>query len=168
MEKCMNDYDTRVNELLVRIFDEILITEQKALQVGSFGDLSIAEIHTLESIGLYDSKTMTETSSILKVTTGTLTVAIDRLVKKGYVDRQRDASDKRIVRIRLTKKGKLAFRLHLKFHTLLVDRITLPLADHERNLLIRVLTSVASFVEEQDQKYFENAVRDEELKNKKN
>jgi len=157
----MNDYDSRVNELLVRIFDKIIVTEEKALQIGSFGDLSISEMHTLEGIGLYESRTMTETASILCVTTGTLTVAIDRLVKKGYVDRQRDNEDKRIVRIKLTKKGKLAYRLHLKFHTLLVDRIAGPLAEHERNLLIRVLTSVASFVDEQDQKYLENVIKAE-------
>jgi DNA-binding MarR family transcriptional regulator len=155
----MNDYDSRVNELLVRIFDEILITEQKALQVGSFGELSVVEMHTLEGIGLYDSKTMTETAAELSVTTGTLTVAIDKLVRKGYVDRQRDLHDKRIVRIQLTRKGKLAYRLHLKFHTLLVDRITMPLAENERNLLIKVLSSVASFIQEQDQKYLENALK---------
>ncbi len=159
----MNDYDQRVNELLTRIFDEILVTEEKALQVGSFGDLSTSEMHTIDGIGLYESRTMTETAEILSVTTGTLTVAVDRLVRKGYVDRQRDPSDKRIVRIRLTKKGRLAFRLHLKFHTLLVDRITKPLAEHERNLLLRVLSTVALFIEEQDRKYLENAAKAEEL-----
>lgn len=160
----MNDYDNRVSELLVHIFDEILITEQKALQVGSFGELSVVEMHTLEGIGLYESKTMTETASELKVTTGTLTVAIDKLVRKGYVDRQRDMIDKRIVRVKLTKKGKLAYRLHLKFHTLLVDRITSPLAENEKNLLIKVLSNVASFIEEQDEKYLENAQKNENSK----
>jgi DNA-binding MarR family transcriptional regulator len=162
----MNDYDSRINELLIRIFDEILITEQKALQVGTFGDLSIAEMHTLEGIGMYESRTMTETAQRLSVTTGTLTVAVDRLVRKGYVQRHRDNNDKRIVRVNLTRKGKLAYRLHLKFHTLLVDRITKPLAEHERNLLIRVLTSVAVFVEEQDQRYLENALKDEQKSKK--
>ncbi len=162
----MNDYDSRVNELLIRIFDEILITEQKALQVGNFGELSVVEMHTIEGIGLYDSKTMTETATELSVTTGTLTVAIEKLVRKGYVDRQRDTHDKRIVRIRLTRKGKLAFRLHLKFHTLLVDRIMTPLVKNERNLLIKVLSCVASFIEEQDEKYLENALKGEESKSK--
>ncbi len=158
----MNDFDQRVNELLVHIFDEIIVTEEKALQVGRFGDLSISEMHTLEGIGLYESRTMTETAEILSVTTGTLTVAIDRLVRKGYVDRQRDKDDRRIVRIRLTKKGKLACRLHLKFHTLLVDRITSPLDEAEKNLLLRSLTSVSLFIEEQDQRYLENLLKAEQ------
>ncbi len=152
----MNDYDIRVNELLVQIFDEIHTTEQKALQVGSLGKLSVVEMHTLESIGLYESRTMTETAAMLSITTGTLTVAIDKLVKKGYVDRQRDLQDKRVVRIQLTRKGKLAYRIHLKFHTMLVERMTSNLMENERNLLIRVLSNVTMFIEEQDRKYLEN------------
>ncbi|MHB1483391.1 MAG: MarR family winged helix-turn-helix transcriptional regulator [Saccharofermentanales bacterium] len=161
----MDDYDSRVNELLVRIFDEIQTTEQKALQVGSLGKLSVVEMHTLESIGLYESKTMTETAALLSVTTGTLTVAIDKLVKKGYVDRQRDLNDKRIVRIRLTRTGKLAYRIHQRFHSLLVDRVTQPLQENEKNLLLKVLTNVTSFIEEQDRKYLENEQKLKQLQN---
>ncbi len=41
---------------MLDIFDKILVTEEKALSKGYFKDLSVAEMHTLESIGLYDSK----------------------------------------------------------------------------------------------------------------
>ena len=59
----MNEYETRVNKLLLDIFDKILVTEEKALRIGSFRDLSVAEMHTLEGIGLYGSRTMSETRS---------------------------------------------------------------------------------------------------------
>lgn len=163
----MSDFDSRVNELLVDIFEKIIVTEEKALQVGEFADLSISEMHTLEGIGLYEARTMTETAEILSVTTGTLTVAIDRLVRKGYVERNRDYYDRRIVRIKLTKKGKLAFRLHHKFHTLLVDRITKPLDEHEKDILLRVLSGISSFVEEQDQRYLKNLIKVEKKTKKK-
>ncbi|MFA6338230.1 MAG: MarR family transcriptional regulator, partial [Saccharofermentanales bacterium] len=93
---------------LVRIFDNVLLTEEEALSKGYFSDLSIAELHTLDAIGPYEARTMTETANDLGITTGTLTVAIDRLLKKGYVTRDRDTVDRRIVRISLTKNGKLA------------------------------------------------------------
>ncbi len=149
----MNEYDSIVNELLLDIFDKILVTEEKALSKGNFSDLSIAEMHTLEGIGLYDTRTMSETAARLGITTGTLTVAIDRLVRKGYVERHRDTSDRRVVRVRLTKKGKLAFRMHSKFHTLLVDRIVEPLSGQERDLLVRLLTRVSDFVGDQYSRY---------------
>ena len=36
----MNEYDSIVNELLLDIFDKILVTEEKALSKGNFSDLS--------------------------------------------------------------------------------------------------------------------------------
>lgn len=149
----MNNYEKTINQLMLEIFDRILVTEEKALSKGNFSDLSIAEMHTLEGIGLYDSRTMSETASILKITTGTLTVAVDRLVRKGYVVRKRDPNDRRVVRVQLTKKGKLAFRMHTKFHTLLVERITNPLDENQKQILLETLQHIAGFVGEQYQRY---------------
>jgi DNA-binding MarR family transcriptional regulator len=149
----MNTYEKKVNQLMLDIFDHILVTEEKALSRGNFSDLSVAEMHTLEGIGLYDSRTMSETAATLEITTGTLTVAVDRLVRKGYVERRRDPHDRRVVRVRLTKKGKLAYRMHNKFHTLLVDRLTDPLDDQQKQILLETLDQIAQFVSEQYRRY---------------
>ena len=151
----MNDYEKKVNQLMLEIFDHILVTEGKALSRGNFSDLSVAEMHTLEGIGLYESRTMSETAATLEITTGTLTVAIDRLCRKGYVERRRDQHDRRVVRIRLTRKGKLAYRMHNKFHTLLVDRLTDPLDEQQKQMLLNTLDQIARFVSEQYRRYTE-------------
>ncbi|MDD3930541.1 MAG: MarR family transcriptional regulator [Eubacteriales bacterium] len=151
----MNQYEQEINQLMLEIFNRILVTEEKALSRGEFKDLSVAEMHTLEGIGLYNSRTMSETAAILEITTGTLTVAVDRLVRKGYVARNRDASDRRVVRVCLTRKGKLAYRMHNKFHTLLVDRITEPLSTEQRDVLLTTLKGIAGFVGEQYRRYTE-------------
>jgi len=49
-----------VNELLVETFNDILQIEQKALKEGVLNDLSIREIHTINAIGMYEYRTMTE------------------------------------------------------------------------------------------------------------
>ena len=151
----MQEYDQKVNELMLDIFDKILVTEERALSKGYFKDLSVAEMHTLESIGLYDCKTMSETASTLGVTTGTLTVAVDRLVRKGYVKRKRDDKDRRVVRVQLTRQGKLAYRMHHKFHTLLVDRLVEPLDNAQKAIFLSTLQSISDFVNEQSRKYNE-------------
>ncbi|MCK9252137.1 MAG: MarR family transcriptional regulator [Clostridiales bacterium] len=162
----MNDYEKRVNQLMLEIFDHILVTEEKALSRGNFSDLSVAEMHTLEGIGLYDSKTMSETAAALEITTGTLTVAVDRLVRKGYVERRRDPHDRRVVRVRLTKKGKLAYRMHNKFHTLLVDRLTNPLDQDQQQILLATLERIARFVNEQYKHYTDPVAMETEAKRK--
>jgi DNA-binding MarR family transcriptional regulator len=151
--QAMNTYEKKIHQLMLEIFDRILVTEEKALSKGYFHDLSIAEMHTLEGIGLYESRTMSETAATLEVTTGTLTVAVDRLVRKGYVERQRDLYDRRVVRVRLTRKGKLAYRMHNKFHSLLVERLVDPLNEDQRVVLMNTLTGIAGFIGEQYRRY---------------
>lgn len=152
----MNDFDQHINVLLLDIFDKILVTEEKALRRGNFSDISVAEMHTLESIGPYDKPTMSETAAKIGVTTGTLTVAVDRLVRKGYVERHRDPDDRRIVRVALTRQGKLAFRMHNKFHKLLVDRLVTPLDEPGRDMLLKTLNAVSDIVSEQYDRYVLN------------
>jgi DNA-binding MarR family transcriptional regulator len=158
----MNEYELQVNDLLLDIFDKILVTEQKALSKGNFSDLSVAEMHTLESIGLYGHRTMSETASTLGVTTGTLTVAIDRLVRKAYVERHRDTHDRRVVRVNLTRKGKLAYRMHNKFHILLVDRLISTLDESERAVLLSTLKHISGFVGDQYHRYIEETEKEAE------
>ncbi|NLK89757.1 MAG: winged helix-turn-helix transcriptional regulator [Clostridiaceae bacterium] len=146
-------YEKQVNALLLDIYDKILVTEEKALRKATFKDISVAEMHTLEGIGLYGNRTMSETAATLGITTGTLTVAIDRLVRKGYVERYRDQNDRRVVRIQLTKKGKLAYRMHGKFHRLLVERLVAPLDEQARQLLLETLTEISGFIREQHTRY---------------
>jgi DNA-binding MarR family transcriptional regulator len=49
-----------------------------------------------------------ELSRMLNVTTPTITQLVDSLVKKGYVERQPDAEDRRKIYLRLTPKGQEA------------------------------------------------------------
>ncbi|MCQ2533288.1 MAG: MarR family transcriptional regulator [Clostridia bacterium] len=154
----MKNDEQELARLLVQIFDNVLLTEEKALQKGYFSDLSLAEMHALEAIGPYEARTMTETASDLGITTGTLTVSIDRLVKKGYVLRNRDVNDRRIVRISLTHNGKLAYRIHSKFHAVLARRILEPYSDEEREKFIKMISEIDVFVKSQLSRYSDESM----------
>ena len=164
----MNTAEQDFAKSLIRIFDNVLLTEEVALSKGYFADLSIAELHTLDAIGPYEERTMGETASILGITVGTLSVATDRLVKKGYLVRRRDEKDRRVVRIALTHKGKLAYRMHGKFHTLLVRRIMEPLDEDKQVLLAKMVRDIDEFIYEQYQKYEQQMAEKDEERNGSN
>lgn len=130
---------------MVNTFNDILVIEQKALQSGSFKDLSVTEIHTITAIGMYKRKTMTEVACQLDITLGTLTKAIGHLVRKGYVERERSEEDRRIVYIQLTKKGKLAYRVHDKFHMDMVKASIEGLTEEEEKVLVKSLDKLNYF-----------------------
>ncbi|MDW5300663.1 MAG: MarR family transcriptional regulator [Sedimentibacter sp.] len=140
----MSNHDT-VNEILVRLFANILDIEEKCLRVGDFSDLSISEIHVIDNIGVDKERTMSDTAKDLKVTSGTLTTAVDNLIKKGYVERRRSVEDRRVVKIKLTEKGTDAFKMHEDFHKDLVISALQQLDSNEENLLIKVLSNIDVF-----------------------
>ena len=137
-----------INELLVQLFNDILQIEEKSLKEGIISDLSITEIHTIEAIGMYAEKSMSEVAQILKITVGTLTTAINKLIKKEYVERKRIEEDRRVVLVKLTKKGKLAYRIHEKFHHDMVNTAIDGLSEEEEEVLISSLDKINKFFKE--------------------
>jgi len=137
-----------INRLLVEIYEDVNRIEEYAIKTGVFKDLSITEIHTLEAVGLYGSKTMSEIASELEITMGTLTTAIDKLIKKGYVERKRSNIDRRIVNVSLTNKGKLAYRIHEKFHLDMVKAIMNDFNSQEEEVLLCALRKLNNHLKE--------------------
>lgn len=136
-----------VNGILVELFNDILAVEERSLKNEGLVDLSITEIHTIEAIGIDKPKSMTEIAEYLKITVGTLTTAINRLVKKAYVERLKDAQDRRIVLIQLTDSGKKAHEVHRKFHIEMVEKMVEDLKLEEDKILLRSLKNLKEFFE---------------------
>ncbi|MEQ8197444.1 MAG: MarR family transcriptional regulator [Clostridiaceae bacterium] len=146
----MNQKEQLINELLVTIFNDIVQIEQRTLKAGALNDLSVTEIHTIEAIGMYTPRNMSEVAADLKITLGTLTTAINKLIKKGYVGRNRIEEDRRVVQVQLTKKGKLAYRLHDKFHSDMTRNIVEELNSEEEEILIKSLGKISEFFKEKN------------------
>ncbi|MBO8433957.1 MAG: MarR family transcriptional regulator [Tyzzerella sp.] len=137
-----------INKLLVEVFNDILLIEESALKSGQFNDVSVTEMHTIEEIGMYEPKSMSEIAKKLKITVGTLTVAINNLVKKGYCERYRSENDRRVVKVGLTKKGRLLYRVHEKFHTDMVKTAIANLSAEEDIALRKALENLSAFLKE--------------------
>lgn len=144
----MKEKFVEINRMLVEVYDDVNHIEEYSIKKGSFQDISITEIHTVEAIGLYGSKTMSEIAAQLEITMGTLTTAIDKLIKKGYVERSRSNTDRRIVNISLTTRGKLAFRIHEKFHLDMVRSIMSDFNAQEEEILLTALSKLNKHLKE--------------------
>ncbi|MFS7259993.1 MarR family winged helix-turn-helix transcriptional regulator [Carnobacterium divergens] len=143
----MADSFELINDYLVEVFNEILIIEETALQNSSFQDVSIKEMHTVEAIGMYRKRTTSEVARKLSITVGTLTVAVNNLVKKGYVERIRSENDRRVVKLGLTKRGRLLYRLHDKFHKEMVKETVEGMNQEEIEILIKGLGNLHGFLD---------------------
>ncbi len=142
----MNSLLNTLNELLVDIYRSIVKLEGDSFKAGYFKDVSITEIHTVEAIGMYEAKSMSRVAKSLRITVGTLTVAVNNLKKKGYVERFRSENDRRVVKVRLTKKGRLLYRVHAQFHLDMVKNCTKHLTDEEIQVLYKALKKLDGFM----------------------
>lgn len=133
------------NDVLVKLFNEIMEIEQKSLITEEFSNISNNDMHIIEAIGDNEPKTMSTVARMLKVTVGTLTIAINALVKKGYVNRVRSEEDRRVVLISLTALGKKAYDHHEQFHQEMVDAVLEGLKPDEVDVLLRALTNLNTY-----------------------
>lgn len=143
----MREAERLINDLLVDSFNKITAIEKNALKTGPLNDLTINELHAIEAIGL-EGRTMTEAAKKLNVTVGTLTTMVNHLVKKEYVERVSSEEDRRIVKLVLTKKGKYAYRIHDRFHYVMIKNMLADVDERDYEVLIRALVALDRFVKE--------------------
>ncbi len=133
-----------LNELLVEVFNQILSIEQEELKKKGV-ILSITEVHVIEAISKVEVKTMGNVAKKLRVTLGTLTTSIDRLVKKGFVKRVFDESDRRKVFIELLEPSIETLEKHTQFHEEMLQNLSLDTTVDEDDLLIKSLEEIKEF-----------------------
>ena len=146
-----NEAEDVLNSLLVDLFNDILKIEGSVLKAGEFSDLSVTEMHIIEAIGCDREMTMTEVARDLEITVGTLTTAINRLIKKEYVERRRIEEDRRVVVVYLTESGKKVFDEHTLFHKEMIDEVAKNFEDYELKVLTKALSKVSEFFEDKYQ-----------------
>lgn len=140
----MDHYET-INTMLVHLFNHIMDIEQKSLITEEFSDISNNDMHIIEAIGINEPRNMSSIARTLSVTVGTLTIAINNLVKKGYVERNRSTKDRRVVFIRLSDRGKRAYAHHQSFHKEMVTAVMDQLSEEELHVLVHTLKKLEHY-----------------------
>jgi NAD(P)H-dependent flavin oxidoreductase YrpB (nitropropane dioxygenase family)/DNA-binding MarR family transcriptional regulator len=137
--------NARLNEILTRLLRSVLKIEEEAMRRASSGELSASETHVLAEIGVGKARTMTQVAVGLKISVGALTASMNKLVKKGYVNRFRVAEDRRIVKVELTEKGAATVREHDLFHEAMADSACGGMGGEQRELLIQLMENIDEY-----------------------
>ena len=141
----MDNY-SKINTILVRLFNDILDYESKVFKNTEFKDITTNDMHIIDVIGLNQKKNMSGVAKDLSVTMGTLTISINNLVKKGYVTRVRSEKDRRIVYVELSKKGIDAYNKHNEVHKDMVTSMLDTLDEKETEILIEGLHKIDTWI----------------------
>lgn len=124
---------------LIELYDKISSWEHSVIRDT---ELTPAQMHTIEVLGHHPDLRMKELAERLGVTTGTLTVAVDKLEQKDLVSRVPHEHDRRSWRVMLTPKGAEMFDRHHRFHVEFTREIFQEFQPEELNTLSRLLSRV--------------------------
>ena len=141
------DKYSRLDAVLVSLFNDIVDIETRAIIESDFSDITNNDMHVIDAIGIGVKKNMSTVAAQLSVTIGSLTTAVNALVRKGYVNRERGIEDRRLVYIELSEKGKLAFMKHREFHQNMLSSMIDALSDHEVKLLTDALFKIQAWLD---------------------
>lgn len=140
----MDPKDT-INDILVNLFNEILKLEEEAIITEEFKNITNNDMHIIEAIGLSGENTMSAVARRLGITAGSLTTSVNGLVNKKYVTRHRSEEDRRVVFLKLTKKGVHAYEHHCEYHRQMTEAVLERLGEEELPVLIKTLKGLADF-----------------------
>jgi len=125
--------------LIVEFYEKLSNWENEVVR-GS--ELTPGQMHAIEVIGHEESLRMKELAEKLGVTTGTLTVMVDKLERKGLIERRPHETDRRSNRVMLTSAGRRHFATHHEYHLKLTEEIASALSPEELATLEEVMKKV--------------------------
>ncbi|MGR5500766.1 MarR family winged helix-turn-helix transcriptional regulator [Vibrio sp. DNB22_10_4] len=128
-----------LNQLLTEFYDKMSSWEQSVVKETGY---SLAQVHTIEVLGVHGAMRMKELADKLGITTGTLTVQVDKLVAANLIERFPHPNDRRAIVVGLTEGGQAIHRHHNQLHLSLVKDITRHFDEGQEALLISCLSKM--------------------------
>ncbi len=115
------------------------------------GKITLPQFLVLEFLHREKEAIMSRIAGSMSVTTAATTGIVDRLVRDGYVSRENNVKDRRIVLIKLTSKGEnLVDKVARQRRRMIMDTFG-KLAEKERQAYLHILTKVYGILLQEQQ-----------------
>jgi DNA-binding MarR family transcriptional regulator len=112
-------------------------------------NLSKQEVRVIETLGKKSPCIMSELADNIMLAVSTLTGIVDNLVNKKLVRRERSEEDRRIVRVKLTPKGKDVYLAHEENHMQMSFGLLNALDELEQELLLQLFRKINNKIQEE-------------------
>ena len=149
----MDNFHAKLNDFFVESFNSILKLEEDVIRASGINHLTISELHMLEAIGkcATGENTVSSVAAQLNITMSSVTIGVNKLILKGFVEKSKNHKDGRSVRLHLTDAGQRMEALHRRFHEKMVEDLATDLTPEERQVLVSVMGKLADFFRKQRQ-----------------
>ncbi len=138
----------KFNDALSNSYILINRIEQNMFNSSKRFNLSVSELSMLEVINKspVTGKVVGDIANELMITPSSVTIAVNRLEKKGYVARHKSKTDGRQVYVNLTEKGRHADRIHKRFRKNMARDILCDMNENEKCTLVKCMERMNNFL----------------------
>lgn len=106
--------ESDLESIISDIFTAGRLIRENTAGHGKIDSPSMGHLKILSIVSEKASLTMKEVADCLYITPPSATAIVDCMVKEGILERVLDENDRRIVRLKITSKGKKIFKEHKK------------------------------------------------------
>jgi MarR family 2-MHQ and catechol resistance regulon transcriptional repressor len=131
--------------ILMKAFQALARHAEGSIKQTGLGDSDFRVLEVLLNKGPLPVNTV---GPKVWLTPGSISVAVDRLVKKGLVSRKGQAGDRRVRRVELTAKGRALIKRGFGEHAAAMENIIGVLSENERLTLLRLLKKLGKHAAE--------------------
>mgnify|MGYP003605117901 CR=1 FL=1 len=145
-------------QITSNLFDIMVILHKKVfnpLVISKAINLTPAQFSVLFYLMRKDNSSVTDAAKYLKISKPNMTPILDSLINIGYISRQRDLKDRRVIRLNLTDSGRDFYDDMKKANLHIVEEIFSEYTDEElKHLLVssteltNSLRQIAEFLED--------------------
>jgi DNA-binding MarR family transcriptional regulator len=107
----------KIVNVLSKLSNSLAEMEELAREQSNLKELTVSQMHYLEIISQLTNPNVTELATEMQLSKPTVTVALDKLIQKGFVDKVQSDEDRRSSHLHLTKKGMQINQTHEYAHT---------------------------------------------------
>jgi len=143
----------KLSEVWIRILNKMDADEKLPKDFGSGDLLHCSEIHTIMAIGKNPGINVTNLSRLLGISRSAISQMMNRLQKKGLVEKHRDPDNDKEILLRLSPKGTIAYLGHEQHHARIYARMHRnlgDLSDEEFSLILRFLSAMEETIDGAD------------------
>ena len=131
-----------IEEIIEKLSQSMERYETETFENSPLSNLTPTQVHYLDAIFHLEDPKVSELASHLNVSKPTVTFAVNKMEKQGFVTKIQSDDDRRFFSIHLTSKGKELAKLHDEIHKSYSDLFKQILDENELKMLESLLSKV--------------------------
>ncbi len=144
----ITDFSRQMQQLMPAIMRDFARLQSNEIYKGQVTLPQLLILGFLDTEGPQKMKTLAE---FMKVSTAAMTGTVQRLVLQGYVQRDYDKSDRRIIKIEITPKGVGLLKRINEKRVQVVNKVFGQISEDDRADYLRVMAKVKEILEKEEQ-----------------